>query len=67
MGSNDEVDSIEHTEVVDDSMAEYPAGASGIPFPCIDVFWIGPHEVRHGPFVWDLLFPVDESHLVDCR
>lgn len=46
-------------------MAENPSCSSCISFPRLDVLRVRPHQVSHGSFVRNLLFPVDESHLVD--
>ncbi len=65
MRPDDEIDAIKHIEMVNNSMSENPSCASRIPFPRVDILWIGPHQVCHRALMRDLLFPVDESHLIN--
>jgi hypothetical protein len=65
MGSHDQIDPIQHTEVINNSMPENPSGTSGVSLPSFDILRVRPHKVSHGSFMGNLLLSVDKSHLVD--
>ncbi len=51
-------------EGLGDVPAEEEAGAARGEAPALDVVWVGPEEVAHGPVVRDFLFAVDCADLV---
>ena len=46
-------------------MAEDPPRSPRVPSPRLNVLRVRPHQIRHRPFMWDLLLAVEQSHLVD--
>lgn len=65
MGSGDQLNTVDMTEVVSDFWAKYPSCSSGVDSPVFNVLRVGPHEVAEGAFVWDFDLPVDGSDLVN--
>lgn len=65
MRPGDEFQSVYMAEVIGHFGSEHPPGSSGIYCPVFDIFWVGPHQVAEGSFVWDFYFPIDGAHLID--
>ena len=48
-------------------MPEDPSCSSSISLPGFNIFWVRPHQISQWSFMWDLLFPIKQSHLIKGR
>lgn len=67
MRPRNELEIVGLVEFVDNISAEQIPRSPRTQPPAVDLFWVGPQKVAHGPIVRYLLFPVQHSDLVQCR
>jgi hypothetical protein len=65
MGSGDQVNAVNLTELRGNSVTEKPSGSSWRHGPGFNFFWVRPHEIREWTIVRHFLLSVNVSDLVE--